>query len=146
MDFLTKSFQKDELLTSWTLLQHICPHFWAWLLNTIERTYICETSSFGRNWAGETQSCCCRNPTQLTLSQPGGQIMPPKYWRSNSKTSSYTLNESKSLPTLFRRGIGLRSWNFGGCSVFCFCLYVCVSVSWGQEYVIVLYLQISRTV
>ena len=25
-----KSFRKDEPLTSWT--QHICPHFWAWLL------------------------------------------------------------------------------------------------------------------
>ena len=35
MDFVTKSFRKDETLTSWTLLQHICPHFWACLLNTI---------------------------------------------------------------------------------------------------------------
>ena len=35
MDFVTKSFRKDETLSSWTLLQHICPHFWAWLLNTI---------------------------------------------------------------------------------------------------------------
>ena len=32
MDFVTKSFRKDETLTSWTLSQHICPHFWAWLL------------------------------------------------------------------------------------------------------------------
>ena len=32
MDFVTKSFWKDETLTSWPLLQHICPHFWAWLL------------------------------------------------------------------------------------------------------------------
>ena len=32
MDFVTKSFRKDETLTSWTLLQHICPHFWVWLL------------------------------------------------------------------------------------------------------------------
>ena len=38
MDFATKSFRKDETLTSWTLLQHICPHFWAWLLNTIAVT------------------------------------------------------------------------------------------------------------
>ena len=30
--FLNKSFRKDEPLISWTLLQHICPHFWAWLL------------------------------------------------------------------------------------------------------------------
>ena len=30
--FCNKSFGKDEPLTSWTLLQHICPHFWAWLL------------------------------------------------------------------------------------------------------------------
>ena len=29
-----KSFRKDEPLTSWSLLQHICPHFWAWLLDT----------------------------------------------------------------------------------------------------------------
>ena len=29
MDFVTKSFRKDETLTSWTLLQH------TWLLNTI---------------------------------------------------------------------------------------------------------------
>ena len=35
MDFVTKSFRKDETLTSWTLIQHICPHFWAWLLNTL---------------------------------------------------------------------------------------------------------------
>ena len=35
MDFVTKSFRKDETLTSWTLLRHICPHFWAWLLNII---------------------------------------------------------------------------------------------------------------
>ena len=35
MNFVTKTFRKDETLTSWTLLQHICPHFWAWLLNTI---------------------------------------------------------------------------------------------------------------
>ena len=35
MDFVTKSSRKDETLTSWTLSQHICPHFWAWLLNTI---------------------------------------------------------------------------------------------------------------
>ena len=32
MDFVTKSFRKDETLTSLTLLQHICPNFWAWLL------------------------------------------------------------------------------------------------------------------
>ena len=32
MDFVTKSFRKDETLTSWPLLQHIFPHFWAWLL------------------------------------------------------------------------------------------------------------------
>ena len=38
MDFVTKSFRKDETLTSWTLSQHICPHFWAWLLNTIAIT------------------------------------------------------------------------------------------------------------
>ena len=38
MDFVTKSFRKDETLTSWTLLQHICPHFWVWLLNTIAIT------------------------------------------------------------------------------------------------------------
>ena len=38
MDFATKSFRKNETLTSWTLLQRICPHFWAWLLNTIEIT------------------------------------------------------------------------------------------------------------
>ena len=36
--FCNKSFRKDEPLTSWTLLQHICPHFWAWLLNTIAIT------------------------------------------------------------------------------------------------------------
>ena len=30
--FCNKSFRKDEPLTSWTLLQHICSHFWAWLL------------------------------------------------------------------------------------------------------------------
>ena len=30
--FCKKSFREDETLTSWTLLQHICPHFWAWLL------------------------------------------------------------------------------------------------------------------
>ena len=35
MDFVTKSFRKDETVTSWTLLQHIFPHFWAWLLNTM---------------------------------------------------------------------------------------------------------------
>ena len=29
--FCNKSFRKDETLTSWTLLQPICPHFWAWL-------------------------------------------------------------------------------------------------------------------
>ena len=49
------------------------------------------------------------SPTQLTFPQPGGQIMPPKYWCSNSKTSRYTLNESKSLPTLFQRTMALRS-------------------------------------
>ena len=38
MDFVTKSFRKDETLTSWTLSQRICPHFWAWLLNTIAIT------------------------------------------------------------------------------------------------------------
>ena len=32
MDFVTKSFRKDETLTSWTLLKTNCPHFWAWLL------------------------------------------------------------------------------------------------------------------
>ena len=30
--FCNKPFRKDEPLTSWTLLQHICPHFCAWLL------------------------------------------------------------------------------------------------------------------
>ena len=30
--FCNKSFRKEEPLTSWTLLQHICPPFWAWLL------------------------------------------------------------------------------------------------------------------
>ena len=32
--FCNKSFWKNETLASWTLLQQICPHFWAWLLNT----------------------------------------------------------------------------------------------------------------
>ena len=33
MDFVTKSFRKDETLTSWTVLQRIiCPHIWVWLL------------------------------------------------------------------------------------------------------------------
>ena len=32
--FCNKSFRKDEPLTSWTLLQHICLHFWAWSLVT----------------------------------------------------------------------------------------------------------------
>ena len=30
--FCNKSFRKDEPLISWILFQHICPHFWAWLL------------------------------------------------------------------------------------------------------------------
>ena len=30
--FCNKSFRKGETLTSWTLLQHICSHFWAWML------------------------------------------------------------------------------------------------------------------
>ena len=30
--FCKKSLRKNETLTSWTLLQHICPHFWSWLL------------------------------------------------------------------------------------------------------------------
>ena len=30
--FCNKSFRKDEPLTSLTLLQNICPHFWAGLL------------------------------------------------------------------------------------------------------------------
>ena len=30
--FCNKSFRKDEPLTIWTLLQHIYPHFWPWLL------------------------------------------------------------------------------------------------------------------
>ena len=30
--FCNKSFWKEEPLTSWTLLQHICLHFWTWLL------------------------------------------------------------------------------------------------------------------
>ena len=33
--FCNKSFQKDEPLTSWTLFQHICPHFWVGLLGAI---------------------------------------------------------------------------------------------------------------
>ena len=36
--FCNKSFRKDEPLTSWTLLKHNHPHFWAWLLNTIAIT------------------------------------------------------------------------------------------------------------
>ena len=32
------SLRKNETLTSWPLSQHICPHFWAWLLNTIAIT------------------------------------------------------------------------------------------------------------
>ena len=32
------SLRKNETLTGWTLLQHICLHFWAWLLNTIAIT------------------------------------------------------------------------------------------------------------
>ena len=38
MDFVTKSFRKDETLSSWTLLQHICSRFWAWLPNIIAIT------------------------------------------------------------------------------------------------------------
>ena len=40
--FCNKSFQKDESLNSWTLLQHICPHFWAWLLLYSAITPKCE--------------------------------------------------------------------------------------------------------
>ena len=29
------SLRESETLTGWTLSQHICLHFWAWLLNTI---------------------------------------------------------------------------------------------------------------
>ena len=53
MDFAcNKSFWKDEPLTSWKLLQHICPHFWAWLLNAIaitpksEDKYVFNSSEF----------------------------------------------------------------------------------------------------
>ena len=35
MDFVTSHFGK---INPWPLLQHICPHFWAWLLNTIAIT------------------------------------------------------------------------------------------------------------
>ena len=38
MNFVTKSFRKDETLTSLPLLKHICPHFWTWLLDTIAIT------------------------------------------------------------------------------------------------------------
>ena len=41
--FCNKSFRKDEPLTSWTLLQHICPYFWAWLLNTIAKQICCQS-------------------------------------------------------------------------------------------------------
>ena len=37
-EFCNKSFRKDEPLTSWTLFQHICPHFWVGLLNAKVRT------------------------------------------------------------------------------------------------------------
>ena len=30
--FWKKSLPKNATLSSWTLFQHICPHFWAWLL------------------------------------------------------------------------------------------------------------------
>ena len=30
--FWKKSLRKNATLSSWTLFQHICPHFWAWLL------------------------------------------------------------------------------------------------------------------
>ena len=30
--FWKKSLRKNETLSGWTLLQHICLHFWAWLL------------------------------------------------------------------------------------------------------------------
>ena len=33
--FCNKSFWKDKPLTSWTLFQHICPHFWVGLLGAI---------------------------------------------------------------------------------------------------------------
>ena len=36
--FWKKSLRKNETLAGWTLSQHICLHFWAWLLNTIAIT------------------------------------------------------------------------------------------------------------
>ena len=36
--FWKKSLRKNATLSSWTLFQHICPHFWVWLLNTITIT------------------------------------------------------------------------------------------------------------
>ena len=40
--FWKKSLRKNATLSSWTIFQHICPHFWAWLLlySTITPKYV----------------------------------------------------------------------------------------------------------
>jgi hypothetical protein len=39
MPKFTKVWILQQVISeSWTLLQHICPHFWAWLMNTIAIT------------------------------------------------------------------------------------------------------------
>ena len=64
MDFVTSHFGKDEPLTSWTLWQHICPHFWAWLLNTIAITPISEDKYVVKvfNWSEVHLSEMLQNP------------------------------------------------------------------------------------
>ena len=73
-------------LTSWTLLQHVCPHFWAWLLNTIaittksEDKYVAKVFNWPEFHFSEVTSykihtlMCIPTPNRINL-KPGKKIM-----------------------------------------------------------------------
>ena len=63
--FWKKSLRKNATLSSWTLFQHICPHFWVWLLLWLTHTLLqrtlyskgtlcivtsCSKEQFASNW------------------------------------------------------------------------------------------------
>ena len=95
--FWRKSLQKNATLSSWTLFQHNCPHFWVWLLlysvitpKSEDKYVVCKVFNYERVaffWS-------------LLLSKLVLQLCYQKYWFLNLITFS-NFNMIKPLTYFF---------------------------------------------
>ena len=75
--FWKKLLRKNATLSSWTLFQHICPHFWAWLL-----LYSAITPKSEDKYVVKVLNSSEFHLSEMTLLQNPYFSSPQKTWRN----------------------------------------------------------------